>query len=383
MATQVRDIANQLSAGAAAGASGGQCTSTAEQSFERVVELRNDEAGLVAFVAIHSLALGPALGGVRMFDYSSRSAAIADACQLARGMSYKNALAGIPFGGGKSVIVGDPAAKTPALLEAYADGLNQLAGDYLSAEDSGISPADIRVMRETTEFAAGGGAPKAIGGQASTGGGNPAPFTAKGVYLGLQTAVAQRLGTDSLTDLKVGIEGLGQVGFLLARMLREAGATVYASELNSDRLAQAVSELGVVPVAGDALLQQPLDVFAPCAMGHAISVARIGDLQAPVIAGAANNQLENPALGDLLARRGQLYAPDYVINAAGVVSIAGEYLGCWSDQWMVDQVARIPRRLAVIFERAQGRGLATALVADRMARQVLRCAGQNNQAKSA
>ena len=340
-----------------------------EDGFERVVELKNAAAGLTAFIALHSTALGPALGGCRMYPYQNREAAIADVCNLARGMSYKNALAGIGFGGGKSVIVGDPSSKTPALLEAFAEGLNALKGDYLSAEDSGISPADMLLMARRSAFVAGG--------DHQNGGGNPAPFTARGVFLGLQAAVSARLGaTSSLRGLRVGVEGLGQVGFLLARMLREAGAEVIASELNPSRLDQAVTELGVVAAGGDALIDKKLDVFAPCsvggALGGAITSKRINRLLAPVIAGAANNQLETPALGDLLASRGQLYAPDYVINAAGVISIAGEYLGCWSPEWVTERVEQIPRSLAEIFEQASQTSLATSLVADRCAQEAIR-----------
>ena len=341
-----------------------------EDGFERVVELRNPQVGLTAFIALHSTALGPALGGCRMYPYASREAALRDVCNLARGMSYKNALAGIGFGGGKAVIVGDPGTKTPELLEAFAEGLNALKGDYLSAEDSGISPADMFLMARRSAFVA--GADKA------TGGGNPAPFTALGVFLGLKAAVEARLGAATLNGLRVGVEGLGQVGFLLARMLREAGAEVVASELNPARLQQAVTELGVIAADSDALLESGLDVFAPCsvggAMGGAISAKRINRLRAPVIAGAANNQLENPALGDLLARRRQLYAPDYVINAAGVISIAGEYLGCWSPEWIGARVEQIPHSLGKIFEQAEQASLPTSLVADRCAREAIRSA---------
>jgi len=339
-----------------------------EDDFERVVELRDPDAGLTAFIALHSTVLGPALGGCRMYPYGDRDAAIADVCNLARGMSYKNALAGIGFGGGKAVIVGDPASKTPQLLEAFAEGLNSLKGDYLSAEDSGISPADMRLMSRRSAFVAGA--------DKTDGGGNPAPFTARGVFLGLQAAVETRLGALSLKGLRVGIEGLGQVGYLLARMVREAGAEVVASELNTARLQQAVDELGVIAVKTDSLLDSSLDVFAPCsvggAMGGAINSRTINRLHAPVVAGAANNQLETPALGDLLARRGQLYAPDYVINAAGVISIAGEYLSCWSPEWVTDRVEQIPSSLAAIFEQATHSSLSTSVVADRYARETIR-----------
>ena len=349
-----------------------------EDGFERVVELRNERAGLTAFIALHSTALGPALGGCRMYPYVSREAALKDVCNLARGMSYKNALAGIGFGGGKAVIVGDPGAKTPELLDAFAEGLNALKGDYLSAEDSGISPADMFLMAKRSAFVAGA--------DKGAGGGNPAPFTARGVFLGLEAAVEARLGVSasrgsgntSLSGLRVGVEGLGQVGYLLARMRRESGADVIASELNPARLQQAGTELGVSAVEGDALLDSGLDVFAPCsvggAMGGAISAKRVNRVRAPVIAGAANNQLENAALGDLLARRRQLYAPDYVINAAGVISIAGEYLGCWSPEWVGARVEQIPYSLGKIFEQAEQASLPTSLVADRCAREAIRSA---------
>ena len=351
--------------------------------FERVVELADPQAGLLAFVGLHSLALGPGLGGCRMFDYRSRDAALSDVCNLARGMSYKNALADISFGGGKSVIVGDPATKTPELLRAFAAGLNALKGDYLSAEDSGITPADMALIGQHSAFVAGAGSAGADQGQVGVtgnGGGNPAPFTAQGVFLGLKAAVAHRLGgcfalasqTRPLNGLKVGIEGLGQVGYELARLLSNEGAQIVATELDAERAAQATTALNVRVVARDQLFARDLDVFAPCAMGGAVSLARLPQMRAPVIAGAANNQLENVALGDLLAQRGQLYAPDYVINAAGVISIAGEYLGCWSPQWVAAKVEQIPTRLTRIFARARATGQSTAMVADRCAREAIR-----------
>ena len=345
--------------------------------FERVVELRNPAAGLHAFVAMHSLALGPALGGARLFNYASREAAIRDVCNLARGMSYKNALAGIPFGGGKAVLIGKSGAKSDDQLLAFAEGLNALNGAYLSAEDSGISPADMAVMATSTPYVAGL--------EQASGGGNPAPFTAKGVFLGLQAAIEHRLGRANgrLDGLRIGVEGLGQVGYALARQLRDAGATVIASEINSERLGQAVQELGVVAVSTEQLLDADLDVFAPCALGGAIAADRLRRLRAPVIAGAANNQLANCALGDVLARRNQLYAPDYVINAAGVISIAGEYLGCWSPEWLNTRILRIPERLAGVFERAASAGHSTAMVADRWAREIIRAERAASLPKSA
>lgn len=344
-------------------------TDVSIDEFERVVELTNPAAGLLAYVALHSLELGPGLGGCRMFDYRSRNAAIADACNLARGMSYKNALADIGFGGGKSVIVGPPAIKTPRLLRAFADGLNQLKGDYLSAEDSGITPTDLAIVGQHSPYVAGADHRQTADG--ASGGGNPAPFTAKGVFLGLQTAVAHRLGGQGLSGLTVGIEGLGQVGYELARLLVQGGAQVVASELNPERCTLASNELNVRIVPPSSLLTSTLDVFAPCAMGGALSLARLPELTAPVIAGAANNQLETAEVGDALALRGQLYAPDYVINAAGVISIAGEYLGCWSPEWVAAKIEAIPQRLTGIFERAEHTGRSTSLEADCCAHEVI------------
>lgn len=342
--------------------------------FERVVEMTDPQAGLLAYVGLHSLALGPGLGGCRMFDYLSRDAALTDVCNLARGMSYKNALANIGFGGGKSVIVGDPTNKTPRLLRAFADGLNQLGGAYLSAEDSGITPADMALIGQHSPHVAGADHnPKAHNPKSKAGGGNPAPFTAKGVFLGLKTAVAFRLGNSrGLHGLTVGIQGLGQVGYELARLLHLEGASIIAAELNAERCAKAAREFNarIVPLA--ALLSADLDVFAPCAMGGTINNKVLPVLRAPVIAGAANNQLDNAALGDLLAQRNQLYAPDYVINAAGVISIAGEYLQCWSPTWVDGKVAEIPVRLKRIFERAAVTGQSTSMVADRCAREAIR-----------
>jgi leucine dehydrogenase len=329
---------------------------------EQVVMFKHVPSGLRAIVAIHSTALGPALGGCRMWPYENEDSAIEDVLRLSKGMSYKNALAGIPFGGGKSVIIGDSRSdKSEALLAAFAARLNWLGGRYITAEDMGISEKDMDFMAALTPHVAG----------LSQASGNPSPKTAQGVFLGLKAAVAFRLGVHDLSGISVAVQGLGSVGFELCRLLRNEGAVVHATDISFARVQQAVTALGVIAVAPEDILGAEIDVFAPCAMGAIINDQSIGRLRAKVIAGAANNQLLADRHGRVLQGLNILYAPDYVINAGGVINIAAEVLCQTQTDYAQTKIAQIPATLTAIFAEAQKTAQATSQVANDMAEKIL------------
>ena len=258
---------------------------TAQDSAEHetVITTKDADSGLTAIIAIHNTQLGPAVGGCRMFPYAQEAQALRDALRLSRGMTYKSALAGLPFGGGKSVILGDPhREKTPALLRAMGAFVDTLAGRYIIAEDSGTCPDDMRVVAETTRHVTGINAQKRE---------DPSPATAHGVFLGIIAGIRQVFGTECLAGRSVAIQGLGHVGYHLAKNLTNAGAKVYGSDINVDNLRRAKNDLGLTAVSPDEILFQPCDVLAPCAMGAVLDESSIAKLRTRIIAGAANNQL--------------------------------------------------------------------------------------------
>ncbi len=315
------------------------------------------ETGLKAIIAVHNTSRGPAVGGCRMWAYDTDGAALEDVLRLSRGMTYKSALAGLPFGGGKSVIIGDAKSqKTDDLLRAMGRFVDSLGGRYVIAEDVGTTVQDMDVMAEATQHVA----------CTSEGSGNPSPYTALGVYHGIRATVAHRLRANAGVDgVKVAIQGLGQVGYDLARHLHNDGAILQVSDINQEAVTRAADEFGATPVATDAIYGADADVFAPCAMGGILNDQTIAQLRAQAVAGSANNQLAEPHHGDALRRRGILYAPDYVINAGGVIEIAYDTK---TDAAVIeDHVARIHDTLADLFQRADASGQATNAVADDMA----------------
>ncbi|MGB0681658.1 MAG: Leu/Phe/Val dehydrogenase [Magnetovibrionaceae bacterium] len=309
---------------------------------EQVVFVSDAEAGLRAIIAVHSTALGPALGGCRMWSYASEPEALADVLRLSKGMSYKNALAGLPYGGGKSVILGDSAwAKTPSLFKAMGRAVERLGGAYIIAEDVGTSPADMAEVATETVHVMG------LEGQ----GGDPSPATALGTFEGIKAAVRHRLGKADLAGLRVAVQGLGHVGWLLAEHLHLAGAELVVSDLDSLAVAGAVAQFDATAVEPEAIYGADVDVFAPCALGAVINDDTIGRLQAKVIAGSANNQLATEAHARGCKDRGILYAPDYVINAGGVIQI--HYEGVQGDaEAAVEAVRAIGKTLERIFAQA-------------------------------
>lgn len=331
---------------------------------EQVVFCHDAASGLHAIIAIHNRNRGPALGGCRMYPYSDTEAAVTDVLRLSRGMTYKSALAGLHLGGGKSVIIGDPRQhKSPQLLRAMGEFIDSLGGHYISAEDSGTSVADIKIMGEKTQHVAGLDRPGANG---QIRNGDPSPMTAFGVFRGIQAAVKHQLGRDDLTAIRVAIQGVGHVGYHLAALLHQAGARLWVSDVFEQNAQRASTAFDAVLVPPQDIIQQPVDVFAPCALGAVINNISIAQLQASIIAGAANNQLAAAEHGESLHQRGILYAPDYVINAGGVIDIAHELTG-YDPQAAKAHVAGIYDTLLAIFERSARQNISTHIIADRMA----------------
>jgi leucine dehydrogenase len=323
-------------------------------------------SGLTAIIAVHSTALGPAAGGCRRWTYASEDAALTDVLRLSRGMTYKNAVAGLPFGGGKSVILaGEHAPKSRALFEAFGRAVDSLQGRYITAEDVGISVDDMRIVRSETPFVS--GLP-----QSGTGaGGDPSPWTALGVFHGIEAAVATRLGKDSLAGVTVAVQGVGHVGSHLCTLLHEAGAKLRVADVNRDSLRNLLEQVPAEVVASRDILFTDADVLAPCALGNVLNSETIPRIRSKVVAGAANNQLASAADGARLTERGILYAPDYVINAGGVISVAREYLGNSTEEEVRGEVCRIPDRLRQIFADAESSVRPTNDVADELARHIV------------
>ena len=334
-------------------------------NHEQLTFFCDPDTGLRAIVAIHNSNRGPALGGCRMYPYASDEAALRDVLRLSRGMTYKSALANLDLGGGKSVIIGDPRKdKSEALLESMGRCLESLNGRYIAAEDSGTSVPDLRIMGRQTRSVAGITDHPGFDGKPSNG--DPSPATAYGVFIGLQAAVRHKLGRSDLEGLTVAIQGLGNVGFRLARHLKDAGARLWVYDIQPDNLARAVDELDATPVTADEILGLPVDVVAPCALGAVFNDDSIRNLHAKVIAGAANNQLAEPHHDEMLRQRGILYAPDYAINAGGIIDIFYERHG-GGPQAVRQHLDTIAHTLTEIFLRADREDLPTGHIADRLA----------------
>ncbi|ESQ82634.1 hypothetical protein AEAC466_15960 [Asticcacaulis sp. AC466] len=338
---------------------------------EKVLMVEDAASGLKAIIAVHSTALGAAAGGCRLWRYESGVSALGDALRLSRGMSYKNAMANLPMGGGKAVILGPvPADRREAVLEAFGRAVESLDGQYITAEDVGVSVADMKVVSRTTGYVSGLDA--AVG----KSGGDPSPFTARGVRVGIEAAVKARLGRSDLAGLTVAVQGLGHVGTYLCEELFNLGAKLTVADINPDRVEEVCARFAAESVSVNDILLQPVDVVAPCALGGAITEDVASRLQARVVAGAANNQLLTPGAGIILGDRGILYAPDYVINAGGIIMVAGEISGNNDEADILAQVDAIGPRLADIFARAKTENVITNLVADSMAKDKIASAGR-------
>ena len=338
-------------------------------NHESLHYFRDEKTGLKAIIAVHSTALGPAAGGTRRWIYSNDADALTDVLRLSRGMTYKNAVAGLKFGGGKAVILAsDDVPKSTDLFRAFGRSVDSLGGRYVTAEDVGCSVDDMRIVHEETEFVS--GLPQ-VGDDA---GGDPSPWTALGCFQGIEAAVHARLGADSLKGIKVAVQGVGHVGIYLCRLLHEAGAELYISDVDGDNLKMTTDEMPATIVPPTELLFADVDVLAPCALGNILTSTTIPKIKATIIAGAANNQLSTPADGVRLAERDILYAPDYVINAGGIISVAAEYYDNGSEEDVRADVGRIKDRLKNIFAQAKETGRPTHELADELARSIVAAA---------
>lgn len=316
--------------------------------------------GLQAIIAIHSTRLGPALGGCRYLTYSDTHSAVADAARLAQSMSYKAALAGLPFGGGKAVILRP--AHVPnrgALFEAFGRFIETLNGRYITAVDSGTKSEDMDCIAQYTQHVT-----------STRSAGDPSPHTAMGVFAGIRASAMARLGSDDLQGLRIAVQGLGQVGYSLAEQLAAAGAELLVSDLDPGRVVLAVEQLGAQAVRHEELAATPCDIFVPCGLGGVLDQATVAHLHCAVVAGAANNQLASPEVAELLEARGILYAPDYVINSGGLIYVALQHQGAELPA-ITAHLSRIGQRLTAIYAQAQAQNRSPARVAAQQAEALL------------
>lgn len=328
-------------------------------NHQHVAFIDDADSGLRAIIAVHNTKLGPAVGGCRMFPYANDEQALEDVLRLSRGMTYKSALAGLPMGGGKAVIIGDPASdKTPELLRKMGEFIESLDGLYVTAEDSGTSVVDLKLIATNTAHVLGVNEEQEFGG-------DPSPLTASGIFYGIKAAVHYKLGRDNLVGVKVAVQGAGAVGQYLIKLLHEAGAETVVCDINLKNLAKAEA-LGSKVVDVKDIIDQDADVFAPCAMGAIINDESIRRLKARIVAGGANNQLAEPHHADSLLERGILYAPDFVINAGGIIEICRQYKNLPMAECRT-QIERIGDTLIEIFERSDELGVSTSVVAEQLA----------------
>jgi leucine dehydrogenase len=333
--------------------------------YEQVVFCSDDQSGLRAIIAIHSTALGPALGGTRFYPYETEEAALRDVLRLAKGMTYKSAAAGLDLGGGKAVIIGDPQRiKSEELLRAYGRFIETLSGRYITAEDVGTALEDMDTVRRESRWVT--GCSHTYGGS-----GDPSPVTAFGVLQGIKACALEVFGDANLKGRTVALQGVGKVGHALCGYLTEEGADVTIGDINVDNLARAVSDYGVDTVPLGDIHKQEVDIFAPCALGGGVNDDTISEFRCKVIAGAANNQLESPEHGDKLRDLGILYAPDFVINAGGIINVEDELRG-YDRERAMKRVEGIYKAMQLIFALAREREISTAQAAQDYAEERIR-----------
>ena len=327
------------------------------------VHFFSDEASdLRAIIAVHSTVLGPSSGGTRMWDYSDANAMVTDALRLSQGMSYKNAMASIPHGGGKAVIWGNSKTdKSEALFRAFGRAVESLRGQYWTAEDVGIDTADIEIAAQETKYAAG-----LTTGEAASG--DPSPITAIGVFKGIQKSALRAFGTDDLNGKTIAVQGVGSVGGYACGHLAEAGANLVITDIDQDALSEVAARTGAKIVAPDEIYDVEADVFSPNALGAIINEDTLKRLKVKVIAGGANNQLVVPEMGEFVRRAGILYAPDYVINGGGIINVAAEISGTYSRDWVDQKLDTLIDTLGTVLDDALAAGRPTNEVADEMAR---------------
>jgi leucine dehydrogenase len=326
-------------------------------THEKVLLGSDPAIGYRGIIAVHSTVLGPAVGGTRFWNYSSDDDALSDALRLSRGMTYKTALAGLPLGGGKSIIIGNnKIVERDALLRAHGRFVNVLKGCYITAEDVGTSPADMEIVRKETQYVAG------LLGRS----GDPSPFTARGVFRSIQAAAKYLWSSDKLSGVSVAIQGCGHVGYSLARLLHEAGAKLFVSDVNVESAVRVADEFGAMRVDPDEVLRVRADILAPCALGGIINDETIAEIKVRIVAGAANNQLLDERHGEMLQDRDILYVPDYLANVGGVLNGCTELLG-WEAAEATKRIDEIYDTTLKIFETAKSQGITTNKAADRLA----------------
>lgn len=332
-------------------------TQMTDQGHEQLVFCYDKSSGYRGIIAIHDTTLGPALGGTRFWHYQSEQEAVVDVLRLARGMTYKNAVAGLNLGGGKAVIIGDNrTTRREMLFRAHGRFVESLGGRYITAEDVGTNTSDMDFVHMETEYVAG----------LETKSGDPSPVTARGVFRAIQASARVRWGNESVRGKTVLVQGLGNVGHFLCRELHAAGATLIVTDIDAARVERARSEFGATAVDPAAIYAQPGDIFAPCALGGIINDDTIPQLKVQIVSGGANNQLLEERHGDELERRGMLYAPDFVANAGGVINVYGEVAG-WTRDRALRKADEIFDTTLGVFEIAKEQGIPTYVAADRLA----------------
>lgn len=339
---------------------------------EQVVFCHNKDVGLKAVIAIHNTALGPALGGTRMWNYKSEQDALIDVLRLSKGMTYKAAAAGLNLGGGKAVIIGDPKTqKSEALFRSFGRFVNSLNGRYITAEDVGTTVREMEYIFMETPWVT--GIPKAFGGS-----GDPSPYTAHGVLMAVKASVKEKFGGDSLKGVRVAVQGLGNVGFHLVEYLAKEQAIVTVTDIDSEKVKAVASQFGARPVAPEEIIGTDCDVLSPCAMGAVINDLSLGQIKAKVVCGGANNQLAEARHGDMLREMGILYAPDYVTNAGGLMNVFVELEG-YSPDRALDKTIQVYDNLMKVFSVAKREGIGTHTAADRMAEERISIIGKLKQ----
>ncbi len=343
-----------------------QITDIPVPGYERVVRGVDKASGLHAIIAVHDTTLGPALGGLRMWPYASEEEAMFDVKRLSRGMTFKSAVAHTGLGGGKAVIIGDPKKlKSEALYLAMGRLVDSLNGKYITAEDVNTSVQDLEIIRRATKHVT--GLERKDGGS-----GNPSPYTAYGVYLGIRAALGRVFGSDSAKGKTIAIQGVGAVGSALAKRLIDDGAKVYGADRNNERLQQCAKEMGVIPATEAEIMTMKCDVFAPCALGAILHDDSIPKLNTPIVAGAANNLLLEPRHGKVLDDRKILYAPDYVINAGGIINVSVEFHpGGYDEKVSLGKIERIPQALKELWTIAKEERIPPSDAADRLAERIV------------
>ena len=337
-----------------------------QSTHQRVSYYHNSETNLEAIIAIHSTALGPSLGGCRMMPYSTKEEALRDVLRLSEGMTYKAAIAGLKLGGGKAVILSDPkSGKTPDLLKSFGEFINELEGDYITAEDMGMTVKDMEIIREKTKYVT--GLSESLGGS-----GDPSDFTSYGTYVGIKAAANFRFGSDDLNGLSIVVQGLGNVGFKLIKYLSKYDMKIFVNDVDLDKISQCVNDYNAIPISSEKLYDLDADIFCPCAIGGVVNDSTIKKMKFKIIAGAANNILEDYSKhGKMLFQKGVLYAPDYVINAGGLINIYNEFKDIYDRDDIFNQVNRINDTLINIFEVSQKDSIATNLVSDTLAMNII------------